>query len=240
MMNNLLRLKIIIILKYVIILFIFIMTILTTVSIISTIINGNLFQRPFCFTNNCLKDTYVLFEYPIKLALSMVTVLTSVITSAGIFIALLSYFNITKSNALNNHIAHFKIFNDYVIQEIEKRDMLNVAAFDIFKWYNTIFEESRFGSTDVSKGYIIYISELSKEIEISNEKAQLASSGSYSYKEHQRRIIPYFERLGILLTHHPRNDFNSIEQELVELVDVMNKAFCFHSNIKPIPQRKYI
>ena len=213
---------------------------LTLISLIWTAYVDEIYNYNLCLTNECIKYTYTLFEYSLKGFSITITLLTSIATIGGIIVALLNYVSTTNSSALNNHIAHFKIFNDYLFFEIEKRDRLNISAIDIFKVYNLIFDKSRTGIMDVSEEYRNDISSLNIEIERSNEFSQTASSESFRYKIHQERMINIFKKFGIELDFHPRNDFYEIEGQLLDLVSTINQAFCTESALPEIPRRQYI
>lgn len=205
-----------------------------------TIYNLGMYNYEFCFTNDCLKYTGTIFGSTFELATKSVQLLTSIATIGGIIFAILSYLNVAQTNALNNHISHFTIFQDYVQSEILKRHLLSAKHIDIFTWYNLVFENSRNGSIDVSERYILTIEKINSSIKKSNEQAQKASAGSFRYKDHQELMISSFSSLGVTLTRHPRNDFFEIEGELLDLISITNKAFTPGSDIKLFLSRNYI
>ncbi|AAW85540.1 hypothetical protein VF_1045 [Aliivibrio fischeri ES114] len=213
---------------------------LSLLSIIMTMLNNETYNLNVCLTSSCMKYTYGLFEYSLKIINITITCLTSIATIGGIFVALLSYVSTSNSSALNNHISHFKIFNDYLVFEISKSDRLNVSAIDIFKLYNLIFSSSRSGNMDVSKQYKQVVESLNQEINNSNQYVQEAEPESFRYKNHQVRMISRFESFGIQLNFHPRNDFYEIEGQLLELISTINQAFCTDSMLPNIVHRKYI
>lgn len=210
-----------------------------TWAIIQTILQNKLYLRPICFSNSCLEEAYSQFEYVIKFILAMVSIFTSVLTTVGIFIAALTFANTSKTNALNSHINHFKIFSDYIAFEVSKRDEVKLASIDVFTWYNLIFENSKTGSIIVSKSYELAISQINDEISASNKQSTTATEGSYKYKDHQRRMIKVLSKIGISVQLTPRNDFIAIEGQFHDLIDTVNKAFCSGSLVKVMQERLY-
>ncbi|OYD21300.1 hypothetical protein B6S09_16095 [Oceanimonas baumannii] len=167
------------------------------------------------------------------------SLLVSIATVGGIVVAVSNYLNVAQTNALNNHISHFKIFQDYVTFEVGKRNMLNISSVDMFRWYNLIFHSSRTGSMDISGEYVMAMIGINDEISRSNGQAQNAKEGSYRYKEHQERISKKINFFGIKLGFHPRNDFDEIERQIFDLISTVNKAFCSGSIVPDIEKIHY-
>ncbi|PML43805.1 hypothetical protein BCT35_18150 [Vibrio lentus] len=204
-----------------------------------TIIEDKIYLRPLCFSNSCLEETYKQFKYIIDLAFSVVSIFTSLLTSFGIFIAALTFFNTSKTNALNSHINHFKIFSDYLSFEVNKRGSIHLASIDVFTWYNLIFQESKEGSISVSNDYKNAINIINSQILISNEQSTIVTNGSYKYKDHQKRMIEALSKIGINLQLCPRNDFIMIEGDFHNLIDTINSSFCSGYNIPKLKERLY-
>jgi hypothetical protein len=216
-----------------------VITLVSLLSIILTIIELELYNYSFCFTNTCLESTGKMFQATFALTTKSVVLLTSLATIGGIVFAIFSYLNVAQTNALNNHISHFKIFQDYVQAEIEKRSLLSAKHIDIFAWYNLIFEDSRSGSIDISNTYLLTIKGINESIDKSNEESSKALKGSFRYKNHQDRMILSFSYIGIQLTRHPRNNFFEIEGDILELISITNKAFTARLGVEKFPIRNY-
>jgi hypothetical protein len=209
-------------------------------SIISTIIDNELYSRDFCLSSECIDKTSFLFKGSIDLAKNILFLITSIATTAGIFFAIFSYLNVAQTNALNSHISHFKIFQDFVLSEISKRYSIESRKVDIFKWYNLMFRDSKMGSIAVSYDYVLTIKTINSKIESSNRKAENAMGGSFKYKDHQKSMIDALDSIGINLNYHPRNDFYEIEGQLLELIEIINKAFAAEISSIGINPRNYI
>ncbi|MGF1770227.1 retron Ec48 family effector membrane protein [Enterovibrio makurazakiensis] len=218
----------------------FVLLIFVILSLVETVIEKELYLQKICISNDCLKLAYDQFEYIIKFSMTIVSVLTSILTTFGIFIAALTFVNTSKTNALNSHINHFKIFSDYVSFEVSKRSSVRLTSIDVFNWYNLIFEESKVGSIAVSLNYISAIKNINFEISKSNDQSKKVTDGSYKYKDHQKRMIEALSKIGIILPLAPRNDFIMIEGEFHSLVQAINNAFCSGSSVDNLLERSYI
>jgi hypothetical protein len=210
------------------------------VLIIKAFFSNHLLDQRFCIDDDCLHYIKEVWDIPIKLAKSTTEIMVSTATIGGIFIALNSYISNLSNSALANHIAHFSIFNNYLNSEILKHDKIHPQSINILSWYNNIFTLSRNGSTDVSKNYIQFINELNGQIKISNEQASQAKSGSFRYKDHQKRIIENLKKIEIQLSYLPRNDFFEVEGEIYSLIQKVNSSFCFTLEVPALEVRKYI
>lgn len=213
---------------------------LILVSLISTGQENSTFSKKLCFTNSCLKYTYNIFSETIKLSQAFTSLLTSIATIGGIVVAVFTYINSVKTNALNNHISHFQIFSNCIISECQKRDMLSISSIDIFHWYNSIFKRSRDGIMTVSNEYRRIIKDLNTTICVSNERCQKASKESFRYKVHQSEMIETLKTFKISLEMHPRNEFYEIEGQVLGLIQTVNNAFAANSNLEEIADRAYI
>ncbi|CAM2775237.1 retron Ec48 family effector membrane protein [Pseudoalteromonas distincta] len=217
-----------------------IILVLMVASTFYSIANSEYQTFTFCFKNECVNNTINTFSGAIKFFSGLIFILTSIATIGGIFIALMGYINNHQSNMLNNHISHFSLFKEYLKAETLKRDRLSLSAFDVFKWYNLIFENSRTGSMNISKTYISLITEVNRELDVSNKQSQQATEGSFYYKKHQYRVINVLKKLGVILEVHPRNDFYEIEGQLLSLISSINNEFCACESIPKLNERKYI
>ncbi|MEZ0535001.1 retron Ec48 family effector membrane protein, partial [Enterobacter sp. KB-221C9] len=113
------------------------------ISFISTGIQERFFERDFCFHNTCILNFTNGYSQSLLILQATFILLGLVASIGGIVVALLGYTNSVSVSALGNHISHFKIFQEYLSYEINKRDRLSSSSFDIFKWYNIIFNKSR-------------------------------------------------------------------------------------------------
>ncbi|WP_218017087.1 retron Ec48 family effector membrane protein, partial [Shewanella algae] len=147
--------------------------------------------------------------------------------------------NTSSTNALNIHISHFKIFSDYLTLELNKRERIDISSINTFDWYNLIFKESIHGSVSVSDEYITSLKKINDEINKTNNNAQKASKGPFRHHEHQQRMKSAFAKLGIEIEQYPKNDYWLIENEIISLIDVINKAFCKRPKVSPIVYRQY-
>ncbi|MBU2872366.1 retron Ec48 family effector membrane protein [Colwellia sp. E2M01] len=212
-------------------------------SIIATTIS--VFKSPdvgfsFCLTNDCLKMTINLYSASIHIMQSILILFTSIATIGGIFIALKSYINTYNSSLLHNHISHFTLFKDFFKSEIDKRDKLKISNFDIFRWYNLMYPDSKIGSMNTSDNYIDIITNINVVIASSNEQVSIASDGSFLYRKHQHKLIEATLVLGVELSTLPRNNFYDVETQLLSLISVINNEFCGDSRIAKIEKRDYI
>lgn len=212
----------------------------SAISFIATGTQENYFSRNLCFSNKCLKIAFSAYSETITI-LQVTTLLLGLIASVGgIIVALMSYANSVSVSALGNHIAHFKIFQEYICIEIGRRDRVSLSSIDIFKLYNCIFDKSRTGRTSISKGYVAIIDNLNLVIIDSNSKSIINKGKSFSYSYHQISMISVLKSFGINQTRLPRNDFYEVESQILELIECLNMEFCYTSEIPKITKRIYI
>src|SRR5699024_8160655 len=98
---------------------------------------------------------------------------------------------------------------------------------------------SRSGSTSISQDYCNLIVKLNSAISDSNTACSLAKSGSFSYVRHQNNITNLLRNFGIIHPRLPRNDYYEVEDQVFELIDNMNREFCYSSSIEPLAKRLY-
>lgn len=213
------------------------------ISILSTTLS--IYHSPtinfgFCFNNECLERTIAAYSSSIKILQSLLITFTSMATIGGIFIALKSYINTYNSSILHNHISHFSLFKDFILGKLDKRDKLHISSFDIFKWYNLIYTQSKLGSMVISSQYTGVIDSINSAINSSNEQVSVASEGSFYYKKHQYKLIDVMEPLGVKLGTLPRNNFYDVETQLISLISVINDEFCSDDVIPKLNKRDYI
>lgn len=209
-------------------------------SFIETGRHGHIFSLQICMSNSCVEYFVDKFSQSLAIARSTLDLLVAIATTGGIVVALLSYLNSSSTAALTNHIAHFSIFQNYVINEISKRKRISHESIDLLVWYNFIFSTSRSGKTDVSASYITFIRKLNDLIDASNAKAERAIDGSFRYKHHQEGIQRHLRNAGIEIQFCPRNDFFEMEGQIFSIIDRINQSFCYSSEVPTLHQRKYI
>lgn len=213
---------------------------LSFITTVSTGLKNGFFSLPLCFHKECMKSVITEFEYSFTIAKATLDFMVAVATIGGIIVALLSYLNSSSTAALTNHIAHFSIFQNYVINEVTKRDRISPTSVDNLVWYNLIFSTSRSGKTDVSGIYINFVEELNALLTNSNAQAERAHDGSFRYKPHQERIITQLKKAGIDISFLPRNDFFEMEGQLFSLIDRVNQSFCYSDSVPVLEERNYI
>lgn len=211
----------------------------TLLSMLATTFTNGYGYLEFCIRSECLLNFYDYHKGSFDFFTKSISVISSIVTAVGIFVAVLTFINTKDSNALNNHISHLKLFTDYVESEVGNRDCLKISSFDSLSWYNLMFKESFAGSMIVSDEYLNKIYDINEQIRVTNEKSTKASNGPFRYTEHQARIIKVLKPLGIKLESSPKNDFMIIEQQVFSLIDVINGTFCHKENISKMLKVKY-
>ncbi|WP_052750309.1 retron Ec48 family effector membrane protein [Arsukibacterium sp. MJ3] len=194
----------------------------------------------FCLKPGCLNSFLMFHEEAIMLASWSLSFLVSFSTIGAIIVALLSYINSVSSTALGTHIAHYKVFQEYLSFELEKNSKLSLSSINALQWYNLIFSKSRLGSTTVSEEYKKKVESINKLIAESNSKADSAHNGSFSYKDHQGKMITALASFGVRIERAPRNDFQSVENDIFKLIDSINLEFCSLQGIQKSVDRKYL
>lgn len=208
-------------------------------SAILTGIQEGYFKRDFCFNNTCIKNAASGFSQSILIMQAMFILLGIIASVGGIIVALMGYINSVSVSALGNHISHFKIFQEYLSYEINKRDRLSPASFDIFKWYNIIFNKSRSGSTSVSEEYCDLVLALNTIVSDSNTACTKAKKGSFSYVTHQINMVSTLADFGIVQPRLPRNDFYEVEDQIIALIANINREFCYSTSVPELIKRDY-
>jgi hypothetical protein len=212
---------------------------LTVWSFFKTAVALDVISLKICFENDCVKRFMSNFDQSIIIAKGTLDFLVAIATAGGIVVALLSYLSSANTAALSNHIAHFSIFQEYVVNEVLKRNRVSPTSVDILRLYNLIFSTSRRGKTDMSFNYIIFVKKLIGIIKESNDKAQHAKDGSFRYKQHQVDIRDHLKTAGILVFLSPRNEFFEMEEQVFSLIDGINQSFCYSTTVPPLPVKSY-
>ncbi|HIF9162848.1 TPA: retron Ec48 family effector membrane protein [Photobacterium damselae] len=214
-------------------------TLITIISVIFTGFDKKYFYLDFCLNNTCFKNAKEFYSNIIDFFFVSMQIISSVATALGIVVAALTFKNTSETNALNCHISHFKIFTDYLVLELNKREMIKISSINTFDWYNLIFNNSINGSISVSDDYIEALKYINEEIKATNNKATKSSNGPFRHHEHQRRMKLAFIKLGIEIEQYPKNDYWSIENEIIMLIDTVNQAFCQKKAVSPLEKRLY-
>jgi len=212
---------------------------LCLLAIISSFLTSGLFERTACFTSECFKEVFTVLEPALSIGKVASDLLITVATVGGIVVALLSYFSAVSNSALANHISHFSTFQSYMNNEIAKRGRLHASSIDVFKWYNTIFPESKSGAMNVSVGYKDFVEGLNFRVNESNQLANTATGESFRYKPHQVAIKGHLELIGINFSLQPRIEYYEIEDQIMSLIGCVNNAFCLNSHVAALLVRKY-
>ena len=193
----------------------------------------------YCLSTECIDYAWQMFQGSVTIMDISAKVAVWIATVGGIVIALLNYINTTAATALGNHVSHSRIFYDYVMSEIEKRDRIRASNVDIFKIYSLAFENSRDGGMDVSDDYRQKVGAVAMVVEESNRLMMAASPDGFRFRDHQHRLISALGHLGVHLTTQPRVDFFEIESEVFDLINAINHVFCADKEIPLLPQRQY-
>jgi hypothetical protein len=129
--------------------------------------------------------------------------------------------------------------------ELEVYGRLDAKSFNVFKWYNSSFPNSRNGNLMVSDDYLLLVKEIDAEIKKSNDLNGGVSDSEndecavFTYQEHQSRIIKVVAKIGVKIPRLPRNDFYEVEGELFSLINKLNTEFFFCPANVSLRKRKY-
>jgi hypothetical protein len=209
------------------------------ISIVFTIWLEGFYSMDFCLSSSCLmvvKEGFSGAIYLIEQGLKLLAVVTAIF---GVYIALRNYLVSVSSTALTGHIGYLKLFQEYLTSEVEHKDMLSLSEINIFHWYNKIFPESVEGNVHVSKEYLQNLCSIRTAIQKTNLSLTSARE-KYDYKQHQSRLIPAFDTIGIQISRSPKNDFFAAEGQLLELVDAVNMTFSVETEPLTLMDRKYL
>lgn len=196
-------------------------------------------EEIWCFSNNCIEsilNNYSSIGKIIDAAIKFSALVTAIIS---IVIALSSYLNSSKFNALSNHISHLSTFSHYVNQEAQKLQKIDQKSINSFKWYNEIFKNSRNGLLDISEQYKIKILDIDNQIKKSNTLFKSKKVEEFRYRDHQKRIINSIKEIGIEICTSPRVDFNEVEEDVFLLISRVNDEFCYSADALNLTKREY-
>ena len=172
-----------------------------------------------------------------------------IVPLAGLFAGIvgLNTYNLAISNSvMNNHISNFKLFCDFVDREIEKRNLIDCESIDYFIIYSKVFPKSKQGIFDCFSEYNKSILNVNNVIKNSNS-SYLNSSGKvcvkskpFNYAYHQYEMKESLIEVGVNVSINHRNVFYEVETQVLELLDVISKAFVDRNSYTLIEERKYL
>jgi len=197
--------------------------------------NG-LMDMSVCFKAKCISTFFHLLEGLVEIFNFLLKTIVAIVTILGVYFALITYVNNIKTSRTNIHLIHLTTFKEYILSELEDNNQLSAKSFDIFKWYNLIFPNSRAGSIDVGENYQGVIDDFNRDIILSNDTY---SSADFPYIKHQKRMITQFRTLGITINLMPRNDFYEIEKQLFKLIEKTHEEYCFMNGKGKLVKRAY-
>jgi hypothetical protein len=212
---------------------------LCILAIFGSFLSSDLPERTSCFRSECFEEVFLVLEPAFSIGKAASDLLITVATVGGIVVALLSYFSAVSNSALANHISHFSTFQSYMNNEIAKRGRLHASSIDVFKWYNSVFPDSKLGVMTVAVGYKDFVQTLNSRVDESNQLANTATGESFRYKPHQVAMRSHLELIGINLSLQPRIEYYEIEDQIMSLIGCVNNAFCLNSHIPALLVRRY-
>ncbi|MGX9777013.1 retron Ec48 family effector membrane protein [Janthinobacterium aestuarii] len=208
-------------------------------SLMITIFSGDLSDLPLCFRSECIKNFSDGADGALLIGKATSDFLMVIATAGGILVALWNYFTTMENSALANHISHFSTFQTYLNNEITKRNRINVASVDTFRWYNAIFPASKFGNIVVGEDYKKFVRELNLKVTNANLLSSTPTGETFRYKPHQTDIKSHLNIIGISISLQPRIEYYEIEDQIFSLILCVNNAFCVGSNLETVALRQY-
>ncbi|MDO6542796.1 retron Ec48 family effector membrane protein [Photobacterium sanguinicancri] len=209
------------------------------------IVNDNL-TFGFCLTTDCINVVNKHFGKAFELFKSLSYI---IITFAGLFSAFvgLSNYRLAVSNSvINNHISNIKLFCEFVDRERNKRDLIDDAAVDHFILYSVLFPKSKDGNFGDFSDYKMKIQAINDVISESNNH-YLDADGKvtvrakpFNYKFHQHEMVKVLAVIGIKVSVNHRNEFQEVETQVLELMNVISKTFVDKPKLLIVGERKYI
>lgn len=200
----------------------------------------------FCLTKTCVNVVASHFKDIIELYKSLFYM---IVPLAGLFAGIVGLNNYTlaiSNSVMNNHISNFQLFCGFVDREIEKRNLIDSDCIDHFVMYSIIFPDSKAGKFNNFRTYSEKLAEINRVIMNSNADYSKSSGKSrvkstpFNYTYHQYEIKPTFFNVGINISINHRNTFNEVENQVIELLDVISKAFVEKSSYVKIKDRDYL
>lgn len=200
----------------------------------------------FCLTKTCVNVVATHFKDTLELYKSLFYM---IVPLAGLFAGIVGLNNYTlaiSNSVMNNHISNFKLFCDFVDREIGKRDLIDNDCIDYYIMYSIIFPNSKAGKFNNFKVYNEKFSEINRVVMSSNDEYSKSSGKAcvkrtpFNYTYHQYEIKQIFLNMGINISINHRNTFNEVENQVIELLDVISKAFVDNDNYVKIKGRDYL
>lgn len=192
----------------------------------------------FCFEADCISYFFLeinrlaeLADYLLKFAVGLVTIV-------GVYVALKNYLTTVNTARINIHLSHLTTFKEYLAHEQENYSHVSKNSINVFKLYNLIYPESRDGILNVGKKYVEGINEINLKISESNHMVR-KTGDLFNYKKHQTKIIESLDKVGITIARLPQNDFYTVENDVFDLINKINREFCMLSDDCQIRERTY-
>ncbi|EDL69258.1 retron Ec48 family effector membrane protein [Vibrio campbellii] len=216
------------------------------ISVVTEFVNNESLSFGFCLTQQCISVVAEHFGSTLEFYKSLFYL---IVPLAGIFAGIvgLNTYKLAVSNSVvNNHISNFKLFCDFIDREIEKRKLIDKDDVDLFTLYLNVFPKSKLGVFDDFSRYRKRIVKINDVILNSND-SYVSSSGkltdikqSFNYKYHQHEMKNALKEMGFNVSINHRNAFCEVEDQIIELIGVVGKAFVHEENYEKILERKYL
>lgn len=207
-------------------LLIFICALLFIVLISITIFSSKIFSHTICLQKECIFFFLETFEIPLGFLYFSAKLLTIVVNIFGVFIAVHTYKENSKSNLLSTHLAHYNNFHSYVVHVIDSFPTLNNDIVDVYFLYNYIFPKSINGDYSVSEKYKNFISKMNNQINKYNNQRNARVEVIQPFSKLQKEIVDLFKEININLPFKPnQSDFHQIESDLYNLFSLINRSF---------------
>ncbi|WP_429210080.1 retron Ec48 family effector membrane protein [Aeromonas veronii] len=185
-----------------------------------------LYQKSFCFDAKCIKTFLKAYEVIPTAINSVVQFFSYLFAVFGVYFALKTYISNLEALKTNIHLSHQNTFRSYIEMEIAKFDRISGKSLNLFRWYNLAFPESPSGNISVSPKYVLFIEEINRNINESNDESSTSPNGvCFDYKKHQGKMIRTLNKIGIKTNRMPRNSFYEIEGAIIDFIDQVNLEF---------------
>lgn len=202
----------------------------------------------FCLTKQCVEVAASHFGKTLSLFKSIAYMIVPLAGLSGAIVGMSNYRLAVSNSVMNNHISNFKLFCEYIDRELGKRGLIDNDAIDHFLMYSLMFPESKKGIFDNFKKYNIKIGAINKVIRDSNahyeaESGKVSDTKSpFNYSYHQHEMKNALADIGIDISINHRNVFNEVEEQVLDFLHVVSKAFVDSEYILEVAKdkRKYI
>lgn len=205
---------------------------------------GELYENgidKICLSSRCYNNFIERFSSSFSVLKYTVKFVVALATIGGIYIAIKSYVNSSYTSAISNHIGNFRVFKDFVENEVLKYGMISLGSVNTIFWYNSLFPKSRTGVLEVSEQYENIINSINEVIVGSNRLVTTSEKPDFSYLVHQDNMKLALAGVGIKIDRLPRNQFYQVEGQVLDLIRVVNLEFCMlDPNLYAFSERKYI